>query len=174
MNGSPTFVILRLLHIVTGALWVGAALLLSNFILPSVRALGPGGGPLMNQLAQVRKLPIYMMAMAMLAMLSGLLIYWMNGQSFGSSWLASTPGRVFGLGGALAIAAGILGMALTSPAGKRMGELGAAIQAGGKPPTPEQVAEMQRLQARIGTTSKAVAVLVVLATVCMATARYTG
>lgn len=174
MNGSATFVLFRLLHILSGALWVGGAIVIAAFIMPSIQAIGPAGGPMMAQLGKVRRFPIYMMTASVLTLLSGLLIYWMDGQSFGTSWMASTPGRVFGLGGLLAIIAGVLGMTMMSPAGKRMGEISAAIQSGGKPPTPEQISEMQRLQARVQKVGPVVLTLILLATTCMAVARYTG
>ena len=129
---------------------------------------------MMAQLGKIRRFPIYMMAVSVLTLLSGLLIYWMDGRSFGTSWMASTPGRVFGLGGLLAIIAGVLGMTMMSPAGKRLGELSATIQSGGKPPTPAQVSEMQSLQARMQKIGPVVLALVLLATTCMAVARYTG
>jgi len=90
----------------------------------------------------------------------------------GSTWLGSGPGRTFGLGGLLAVAGGVVGMAVTAPTGRKLGTLGAAMAAAGRPPTPDELATMQSLQRRLATAAALVAVLVVLATVAMAVARY--
>ena len=84
----------------------------------------------------------------------------------------SGPGRTFGLGGLLAVAGGVVGMAVTAPTGQKLGTLGAALGAAGRPPTPDELATMQSLQRRLATAAALVAVLVVLATVAMAVARY--
>ena len=112
MNASATFVLFRVLHILSSVLWVGGVIVVAAFIMPSIQALGPAGGPMMAQLGKVRRFPIYMMAVSVLTLLSGLLIYWMDGRSFGTSWMASTHGRVFCLGGLLAIIADVPGMTM--------------------------------------------------------------
>ena len=67
---------------------------------------------------------------------------------------------------------GVVGMAVTAPTGRKLGTLGAAMAAAGRPPTPDELATMQSLQRRLATAAALVAVLVVLATVAMAVARY--
>ena len=44
-------VALRLIHIVAGSFWVGAALMLAVFVEPTVRAVGPAGGQFMQKLS---------------------------------------------------------------------------------------------------------------------------
>jgi hypothetical protein len=63
-------------------------------------------------------------------------------------------------------------MAINMPAGRRMGAIGAAAAKRGGPPTPEEAAEMQRLQGRMSVASQIVTVLLLLATGAMAIARY--
>jgi uncharacterized membrane protein len=170
---SPTVVILlRVLHIVAGAFWVGVAVFIALLLQPSLRAAGPGGGAVMNQLAQVRRLPLWMMAAMAVTVIAGFLLYWINARTGGKEWLGSGQGRVFGLGGVLALAGGILGMALSSPAGKKLGALGAQLAAAGRPPTPDELAAMDALQGRLATSARLTAGLLALATVCMAAARY--
>jgi hypothetical protein len=79
---------------------------------------------------------------------------------------------VFGLGGVLALFILILGATVISPAGKRMGELAGQLQAAGGPPSPELLAEMQRIQARLGRINVIAAVALIVTTLCMAVARY--
>jgi len=58
MNGS-WFLVLRAAHVLLAALWLGAAFMLSVFVMPAVRDVGPGGGQFMQTL-QRRKLHAFM------------------------------------------------------------------------------------------------------------------
>ncbi|MEO8294664.1 MAG: hypothetical protein ABI613_04035 [Gemmatimonadota bacterium] len=171
MSGT-TIILLRLIHILSGVFWVGSVLFVARFLMPALRAIGPASGPVMQQLTQVRKLPLFMMIVAILTILSGITLYWQDSGGFTGAWIDSAPGRVFGLGGILAIVAGIIGMAINTPTGRKMGELGAAIGRSNGPPSPEQVAEIGRLQGKMYSSMQVVAVLLVLATAAMAIARY--
>jgi hypothetical protein len=163
-------VILRILHILGGAFWVGAAIFVAAFLGPAVRAAGPAGGAVMVPLA--RRLPLAMMLSMSVTVIAGFLLYWHNARVGGPPWLGSGQGRVFGLGGLLALAGGVVGMVVSAPAGRKLGSLGAAVAAAGRPPTPDEAATLQALQRRLAVAAIAVAVLVSLATVCMAVARY--
>ena len=170
---SGTLLLLRLLHIVSGVVWVGALTLLSLFILPSVRATGPAGGAVMQQLTQVRRMPVWLMVVSMLTLLSGIGLYWHDSGGFQSSaWLGSGSGRMFGLGGVLAIAGAAIGMAVNVPAAKRLGAIMGEIQSAGRPPSADQSAQLQRLQGRLSSVGMLVTVLLLLATAAMAVARY--
>jgi hypothetical protein len=165
--------VLRLIHIGFGVFWVGAVLFIAAFLIPSIRDAGPAGGAVMRQLVQGRKLPLWLMGASLVTLLSGFGLYWVDSAGFRSSeWLGSGTGRIFGLGGLLALIAGVLGSAVNAPAAKRLGQLAAAIQAAGRPPAPEEAAEIGRLQQRLNRTTYFVAVLLLLATLAMAVARY--
>jgi uncharacterized membrane protein len=169
---SPMIITLRLIHILAGVFWAGTAIFTAVFLIPSIRALGPGGGPVMQQIAQVRKLPLYFMGAGILSVLSGIGLYSKASGGFSNAWMHSGPGATFGIGAVFALAAMIVGMAVASPSAKRASALAATIHGAGRPPSPEQMAEMQRLQARMGKASTLGAVLLVLATAAMAIARY--
>ena len=70
------------------------------------------------------------------------------------------------------LAALIYGGAVTAPAGTRMGRLGQEIQAGGKPPTPEQMAQIGALQAAMVQGARINVALLAIALIAMAIARY--
>jgi len=144
----------------------------AGFLIPAIRGAGPAGGAVMEQLGRVRKLPIYLMAVSNLTLLSGLALYWRDSAGTQELWMRSGPGIAFGVGGALAILAAVIGMAVNSPTARRMAALGSTMQSGGRPPAPEQAAEMGRLREKLSRASVAVAVLLVLATAAMAVARY--
>jgi len=170
---SPTVLLLmRIVHVFVGVFWAGAVLFIAGFLFPSVRAAGPAGGQIMQQLTLVRRMPVWLMGAAVLTLLSGFGLYWHDGMVSGSAWFGSGPGKVFGLGGLLALAAAVLGMAVNSPTAKRLGALMGAIQAAGRAPSADELAEARRLQARLGTATLTVAILVGLATLAMAIARY--
>ena len=77
-----------------------------------------------------------------LTILSGLSLYWLDLSAFGPAWVHTGPGRTFSAGAAFGILTAIVGGAINMPAAKKLGVLGASIQAGGKPPAPEQAAEL--------------------------------
>jgi uncharacterized membrane protein len=172
MHRLATVHLLRVVHVLVGAFWVGTLVFMAAFLLPSVRAAGPAGGAVMQQLAQARRLPRWLLTAAILTIVSGIGLYWVDSAGFRSAWLRSGPGRVFGLGGALAILAASLGVVVNSPTQRRLTALAARVQGSGHPPAPEEAAEIQRLQARLGWATMVVAGLLVLATLAMAVARY--
>lgn len=170
-NGTLLF--LRLVHIVLGVFWVGSVTFIALFLMPSLRGAGPASGAVMQQLTQIRRLPLWLMAASILTLLSGIGLYWHDSAGFSSStWLGSGQGRMLGLGGVLAITASVVGMAVNNPAAKQLGALTAGVQAAGRPPSPDEAAAIQRLQARLASAGLFVAVLLLLATAAMALARY--
>jgi hypothetical protein len=72
------------------------------------------------------------------------------------------------VGALAAIAALVIGITRQRPMGKRVQELGAAIASAGGPPTAEQGAEMQSLQARMASYGNMIAYLFVVALAGMA------
>jgi hypothetical protein len=163
--------VLRLVHIVGGVFWVGSAMFAALLLAPTLQALGPGGGPVMNQLVKVRKMPLIMMVSSIVTIVAGvwLLVIDSAGQA---EWMRSGTGMTFGIGGVLAILGFVIGMAVNAPASKRLAAIGSAAGARGGPPNAEEQAEIRRLQGRMSAASKIVTVLLVLATGAMAIARY--
>src|SRR5258705_8430533 len=90
-------------HIVVGVFWVGPVVFMAAFLTPSVRAAGPAGGAVLQQLMGVRRLPLWIMGAMVVTLLSGLGLYWRDSAGFQSAWLASGAGHVFRLGGAGAL-----------------------------------------------------------------------
>ena len=164
--------ILRLAHIVSGVFWVGGFTLFANFVFPTAQALGPAAGPVMSHLTQVLKLPRALLGAATVTIVSGVLLYWHDSAGFQVAWMRSGTGMMFGLGAVLAVTAFAIGITVNAPTAQRMGALGGAIASQGRPPSPEQAAEMQTLQARLAVALRVVLALLMLATAAMALARY--
>jgi len=173
MNSQALLYVLRLLHIVAGIFWVGGVMIVAWYILPTVRALGPGGAPMMNQLVQQRRLPLRLLISGWVTVLAGIVLYIRAGSLSTSAFYASWPGRIFGLGGLLGVIVVLMGTFGNVPTTKRMMALSAQIQASGGAPAADQAAEMQRLQKRLWLLAQTAAVLLTIAAVCMAIARYT-
>jgi hypothetical protein len=79
---------------------------------------------------------------------------------------------VFTIGAICGIIAWASGFALLAPTIKKVGELGAEIQAAGGPPSAELMGRMQAAQARVRRIGQTDTVLIIVAIVTMATARY--
>ena len=96
---------LRLIHILSGAFWIGAALFNVILLVPTIRALGPAAGPVMQHLVQVRKLPTWLLGAGVITFLSGLSLYHIASDGFSNGFMASGPGKTFGLGAVFALLA---------------------------------------------------------------------
>jgi uncharacterized membrane protein len=164
--------LLRFVHIVGGVFWVGAVFLIVGFIFPTVRETGPTGGRFMQELMQRRRLSVFMNSAAGLTMLSGFIMYGRITAATDGAWAGTRAGMTFGIGGLATIVAGIIGGAIVGRGGARLAKLSQSIQASGGAPSPEQAAEVGRLQARMGKAMRVVAALLLVAVTTMATARY--
>lgn len=163
--------ILRFFHIVAGVFWAGAALFSARYLLPSLKAAGPAAQPVLAELGK-RRVPMAMMGAALVNIASGIWLLALDSGGGNGVWMRSPMGRTLMVGGALAITALLLGLAISMPAGRRMGSISNAARQRGGPPTAEEAAELGRLQRRSGTVAIIVAVLLFLATAAMAIARY--
>ena len=174
MNSQVAVLLFRLFHIVAGVFWVGSILFVARFLFPTAQALGPGAGPVMDYITRVRKMPQVLLGAGIITVLSGLGLYWHDSAGFQSEWMRSPTAMVFGTGAVLALIALVFGILVNKPAAERLGALAGEIKAGGGPPTPAQLTEMQALQAKLKGALRVVATLLFLTTVAMALARYVG
>lgn len=163
---------LRVTHIVAGALWAGAAIFYFFFVVPAVKGLGPVGPQFMQSLVGKHHYPRFMNITSGLTILAGLLLFWFSSGGLNSAWFATGTGLGFTIGSLAALAAYAVGFFGIRPRAERMNALGQAIAAAGGPPTPEQGAEMQRIDAEIYTVERWDVILLTIALVTMATARY--
>jgi uncharacterized membrane protein len=163
--------LLRLLHILSGAFWFGALIFSVRFLMPSLRAIGPAAGPVMAQLNQ-RRMSAAFMGAAFVNLGSGIWLMFIISGGAPGEWMKTGMGRTIGVGAACAILAMIIGMIVNPPAVKRMGQIASAAAQRGGPPSPEETAEVQRLQKRMGSANVLVTILLMLAVSAMAVARY--
>ena len=165
------YTVLRLFHILAGVFWAGANLVMAGFINPSVKATAPDSGKFMQYLAQKSGFPRAAEISGWFTVLAGLALYWVVSGGFQPVWITSRHGLALTIGGLLAIAGLIVGYVVQKPAAKRLGALGQEIQTGAKPPSPEQLAQLQAQQKKLALGGLWTAILLGLAVAGMAIAR---
>ena len=164
--------VLRLVHIVSGCIWVGVGVFLPFFLIPSVEELGPEGGKLMGAL-QRRGMMTYLPLIAIMTILSGAWLIWRDSAGQIGPFLTSRFGMTLGIGAAAAIIAWGLGMAITRP---NMMKVGAAMQSLPSITNADErskiMANVAALRASSNQASRIGAILLIVAAAAMATARY--
>lgn len=150
-------IVVRLLHVVLGAFWVGAIFFTALFLMPAIAAAGPDGAKVAQGL-QDRGFMKVMPVVAILTMLSGIDLLRRASAGFEAAWFSSPKGITFTAGGAAAILAFLVGMFIMRPA---------MMKAQTLPP-----AEAAPLRARAMQMNRVVATLLLLAVIAMAVGRY--
>lgn len=159
---------LRIIHILGGAFWAGSAFLLTGWIAPTAGKLRPEGPKFMQSLVLETRYVVVIASTAGLTVLSGLLLYWRASGGFQTDWMSTGTGLMFTLGGLAGISAAVIGGIIGSNS-RKLAELGANLEG---PPSPEQGAELARLQNRGANLGAANAILLVIALIAMASAQY--
>jgi uncharacterized membrane protein len=162
-------IILRLIHIVAGAYWVGAAWMTTLYIEPTSRAAGAEGQKFMQKLMEGGRFSRSIAVAAVLTVVAGAILYY---QIWWQVGLNSSVTLGFTFGAIVGIIALVVGGAVTSPASAGLSRLGAQIAAGGQPPTPEQLGQIKQFQARLAQSGRWTAVLTAISLAAMAVARY--
>lgn len=164
---SGEMVVLRILHIVAGASWVGAAVFLTLVIEPILsgagpevmRSVGPKLAPRVTAFMHTAGITTIVFGFVLVGRTPG------RGfdQLFSTAW-----GWAIGLGMITAIA-GYLAGTFAGLSMKRAGDMAIGIKG---PPAPETIARITALRARFQNLARITTVLVVVATAAMAAARY--
>jgi uncharacterized membrane protein len=163
---------LRILHIVAGVLWAGAAIVYVTHVKPAVQLIGPAGPMFMQAYIGRRKYPLFMQVSSILCVGAGVIMYWLASGGLSMEWITSGPGLGYTIGSVAGLLSFFLGAFFIGPRAGRLGGLGQAIAAAGGPPSAAQGEEMQRLESEIGRYEAVEFVLLVIALMTMATARY--
>ena len=164
---NTLIIVLRLIHIIGGVFWVGTALLFYFFITPSIRASAETGQKFVGYLMKTHLGEVHGLS-AILTVLAGAGLYWIDSGGFTSGWMTSGPGLGFGIGGIFGFLGVISGILNALPL-RTFAETAAQIQGS---PTPEQMKKIQAAQKKIGVMGRIDIVILMLALIFMATARY--
>lgn len=165
-------ILLRLIHILAGVLWAGAAISYFFFMEPTVKGLGPAGPKFMQDLVDKRRYPLFMNVVSALTIAAGLLLLWNASGGLKLVWIMSEPGPGFTVGSVVAIVVYGIGFFMIRPWAERPGALGKAIGAASGPPTAEQGAELHRLSEEMHKFERLDVILLTISLITMATARY--
>ncbi|MBL0940322.1 MAG: hypothetical protein IBJ03_15615 [Gemmatimonadaceae bacterium] len=167
--------LLRLVHILSATFWLGAGLLSSLFLMPTLAAAGPSGGAVLQGL-RTRGLMTWMPIAAILTLVTGSRLWWVMAAGQPAVYLASPMGRTLAWSGAAALLGFALAMLVGRPSqvqaaqiGARLGEVGAMLSASERDSLTRRVAILRR---RGGQASFAAVVLLTLSAAGMAVARY--
>lgn len=163
-------IVLRVVHIGAAIVWVGSAAFLHFFVEPTMKALGPQGGPFMRHMNEKRKLPIAIAISAVLTVAAGIVLYLRDSNGLNVDWITSSPGLALTIGGISAIFAFVLGVGFVRPRVVRLGSLAGEMASG--QPSQQQVQEMGALQGRLHSLSVLNLVLLGIAVIAMASAQY--
>ena len=166
---NTLIIILRLIHIIGGVFWVGTALLFNFFLTPSIRASGEVGQKFLGHLiiTKTHLAEVHGIS-AILTVLAGAGLYWIDSGGLTSGWMTSGPGLGFGIGGVFGFLGMISGILNAIPL-RTLAETAAQIQGS---PTPEQMDKIQAAQKRLGVMGRIDSAVLIIALICMATARY--
>jgi uncharacterized membrane protein len=158
--------IVRVLHVVSAAIWLGAAIFVGWFLMPAIIEAGPDGGKVMGGI-QRRGWVAVAPVIAVLTIVSGIYLYV---PYMGSP---STVGRMLGAGGVIGIVAMILGAAVVSRTMAQANALTAQMATTPEGPARQDLIVRTRgLRAKGLLYTRVVSILVLVAAMLMAAAAY--
>jgi uncharacterized membrane protein len=166
MDQPVVLFLLRAIHIFVGVFWIGSVLLVTFYLLPATRATGAAGGQLLQEIMLRRKLPVHLIWSGFVTILAGVGLYMRNMSLSHGAWARSPMGIGISVGAVAAFLGLMIGMTVNGPTAKRMALSG---QPGG---TPLSDAERESLARRLQLGTITTTLLLVVAVVTMATARY--
>jgi len=156
--------IVRAAHMLTAALWIGAAAALTLYIMPAIRRSGAAGAPVIAE-AMRSGLGAFMASVAGTTILSGAWLYWIRFQALGSSGMHRAADVVLMLGALAGFAAMIIGGAILGRTSRELAELA------GTPPDEATQARIAALHRRGAAASKVTLTLLVGALLSMVFSR---
>lgn len=163
--------VLRVVHVLGAIFWLGSGLFTTFFLIPALGRAGPAAAPVMGAL-QARRLFTWLPVVALLTLLSGFRLLWITSAGFSSAYLGSAIGQVFLWSGVLATLAFVVGMLIARPAGVKVGQLSASLASRTDAERAALMPELERLRRRNTVGMLAATVMLVVAAIGMAVARY--
>jgi hypothetical protein len=165
-------IVLRLIHILSGAFWFGAAFTNFLFVQPAVLGLGAEGPRVMVHILRDRRFIDSVLGAALLTGIAGGILYLKDSGGLQLSFVFGISGIGFTIGGVAGLLALLLFVFAGYPNTKRLVAIGSRLEAERRPPTPEEQASLAQAQRVLKPIGIALLVLVGTALAAMATARY--
>ena len=155
-------IVLRIIHIFSGVVWLGFAVVNFFFLQPAVKATGAEGRKVMQHLTQKTRFLATIYTAATLTVLSGLGMY----------GILRVHNKILDLAGLAGIIAWLLVIVVIRGTFKKMRAIGVQAAGQGGEPTPELASQMQALAARHGKVGRFILALLALALLGMSVAQY--
>lgn len=164
-------IVMRIIHNISGVFGAGTAFFMISFVASTVIATGAEGQKFMQQLALRSRFTTAMLAVAVLTVLSGLVMYWQIFE-FQLRALSTGYGLVLTLGAIASFIGFLTGYFMQNRTTQRMKAISAAIPTSGGKPPPEQQTEMKALSETVARGGQITAVMLALALLGMSIAQY--
>ena len=120
------FLVLRLVHILSGVFWIGGGLYTFFFLGPALASTPAVMGQVMAGLQRCRVFTAQQIA-AGLVLLSGLRLLMIDSAGFSGSYFATGTGRTFAIAGVFAVLAAVFNFGVARPTMERAVAVGAAL-----------------------------------------------
>lgn len=167
---NAEILILRVVHILGGTFWVGAAVFMSFFLIPAAAQAGAAGSQVMANL-QKRKFMVILPIIAVLTILSGFRLMQIVSGGFAPGYFRTGSGHAYSISAVFAIAALLIGVIVSRPAHQKLAKL--SLAAVSDKTSKELIqSEIKKLHTRATNSSAAATMLVILSALGMAIARY--
>ena len=164
--------VLRLVHIGSGAFWVGAVFTFFLFVQPAAMAVGPEATKFTYQLLHHRRFSVVILGAAATTVVAGSLLLIITSNGLDTDVLFDVSRLGFTVGGVSAILTFAIGAIYIYPRTTVVERILGGLVAEARPPTPDE----QQTLARVGRESRRAGWLVLVglgvAVLAMATARY--
>lgn len=165
------FLGMRVLHVLLAGLWLGAVFFITMLLLPAAGQAGPAGGQVMTALVR-RGLPAVMAAIGGMVLVTGFYLFWRFTGGFDPIVSASRAGMAYSIGALAGLVGLIIGGSVIGRGTKKMVALD---EQAAKMPENQRgaiMSEIGALQARIGTSSRILLVLLLIAMATMTLGHY--
>jgi len=170
--GTLVFLVLRALHVLMAAAWVGSAVFMEMVLMPTVEGTGPAGGQMMIAMNR-RGMAAYFAVIGGVTALTGIYLLYRFTGGFDPEVSRTHAGMAFGIGGVCGILATILGAAVVGRAAKN--NVDVLVKAGPMPDGPEKrtlIETARGLQDRMKAWGRIVLVLQLIALILMSVGHY--
>jgi len=166
------FLVLRLVHIVSGVFWIGGGLYTFFFLGPALASTPAVMGQVMAAL-QKRGVFTAQQIAAGLVLLSGIRLLMIDSAGFSGSYFATGTGKTFAIAGIFAVIAAVFNFGVARPTMERAMRVGAALAAAADAGEKARLTQqLDRLRKRGAIAGMLAVTFGILAASGMAVARY--
>lgn len=161
------YVSVRVLHVLFGVFWAGAAFLVVLFLEPSIRDAGPAGGQVLGGLVR-RGYLRFVSVVALVNVLTGLWLLWVMSGRFSPGFMGSTSGMLLSTGMLTGLLALGVGVHMVHGSVRRLTALEARRSASATPSSADEDGEVAQLQRKVRIFTRIGALLLLVSVVTMA------